>query len=182
MRIYWQWIIALMLCWPVSTQAVGVSVSPSSLQITTPSVSDAKLTITNISPEPIRVSIVADDFVGYFKISPSESELIPQESLSVSISGDFSDFDAGVQNTNLSVISQALDKKSFNAASGIKIPVTVNITEKYWQWSKETVFIAVFAGFLLVALVIEAIFWILKSRRKHPKGFVNFLRKRRFLL
>lgn len=182
MRIKWQWIILICLVWPACSQAVGVSVNPSSLQIISPKFWDNKLTITNISPEPIMVSILADDFGEYFDIRPSETELLPQEKLVVSVDGDFSNFESGIKNTNLSVISRALDKKSFNAASGIKIPVTINIAQEYFHWSKEAVFVAVFIGLFVLALIIETIFWILRSRKKKPKGPVNFLHKRRFLL
>lgn len=182
MRIKWQWIILIYLVWPACSQAVGVSVNPSSLQIIAPQFQDNKLTITNISPEPILVSIGPDDFGDYFKISPTETELLPQENVVVSISGDFSKIEPGIKNTYLSVVAKALDKKSFNAASGIKIPVTINIAKSYWQWSKEMVFVVVFVGLLVLALGLEIIFWILRSRKKKPKGHVNFLRKRRFLL
>jgi len=100
---------------PLTVQAVGLSVSPSSLDIFYPDVLTQKIKIQNISSEPIKIYVRADDFSKEISLEPAEFDLLPQEIALVNISADFNHLSAGVRKTNISVLSQALDKKSFNA-------------------------------------------------------------------
>ncbi len=184
-RIFLQIIIFISLCFPLLAQAVGIAVSPSSLDFALPQYDSRNLTITNISPEPIIVFVQADDFVDKIVINPSELKLLPDESSQVKIKVSFTDSPAGVQHTNISVVSRAINPQSFNAASGIKIPLTVNIVDYSWQWSGATVFIAVFCGLLVLIFVAQAIFWLLtlhpKKSRWLPTNFLKLHRRQSWL-
>ena len=173
-------IIFLGLSFPVLTQAVGLSVRPSSLDLVFPNMHSKDLVVTNISSEPITVNIQADDFVSHIIASPNELRLLPDESSRVKITANFDDAKPGVEQTNISIISRAIDPRSFNAASGIKIPLTINIVKKYWQWSGEMIFLAVFFELLVAILSIHLVFLILRPKPKQPIWLPsNFLKLHR---
>jgi|GEM_PF-2459879 len=170
-------IIFLGLSFPLFTQAIGLSVKPSSLDLVLPSIHSKDLVITNISSEPITVNISADDFVSYITVSPNELRLLPDESSRVKIMANFNGVRSGVEQTNISIISRAVDPRSFNAASGIKIPLTINIVKKYWQWSGEMIFLAVFFALLMLILSAQLVFLIFKAKAKRSKWLpINFLK------
>ncbi|MCD4760607.1 hypothetical protein K8R42_01795, partial [bacterium] len=134
----------------------------------------------NISAEPIIVFISPDDFVENIIIQPSEIKLLPDEITQLKIQVYFPEEASGIKNTHISVVSRAIDKKSFNAASGIKIPLTVNITKEYFQWSGPVIFVVVFGGLLLLALLVQSIFELTKHKKKRRRWpDVNFLHHRR---
>jgi len=176
MRILFRILIFLGLFWPLGSLAVGVSVSPSSLDVLFPDIRESYLTVTNISAEPVMVQIELDHFQENIKTEPSEVKLLPEEATKIKLRIDFNGWPTGLENTYLSVVTRALNKKSFNAASGFKIPVTVNITKSYWRWSGAAVFLIVFGGLLIIALMIQVIFSLFKLRRK-KKGWLgtNFI-------
>jgi len=169
-------LIFLGLLLPLRSQAVGISVTPPSLDIIFPDTKESHLVITNISQEPVVVSIRPDHFADYIKVIPSEISLLPEEVSKVKIESHFEEFTAGVNNTYISVITKPLDKKSFNAASGLKIPITVHIVQSYWQWSGAIIFIVVFFSLFILALVIQSIFILFKFK-KRKRGWLgtNFL-------
>ena len=167
---------------PLSAQALGVSVSPSKLEIIQSESNKVSLIITNISTEPISVSVFSDDFKDYISISPAQFELLPEEKIKVNVLTNFDDKEALIKRTDVSIVSQTLDKKSFNAASGIKIPISVYIINKQFQWSGTLVFLAVFFGVLSLLALLEFFFWLIRPKKK--KGFwpkVNFLKRHRGL-
>lgn len=167
---------------PLSAQALGVSVSPSKLEIIQSENSKTSLIITNISTEPISVSVFSDDFKDYISISPAQFELLPEEKTKVNILTSFDNKEALIKRTDVSIVSFALDKQSFNAASGIKIPLSVYIMNKQFQWSGATVFLRVFFGVLLLLALLKFFFWLIRPKKKKkfwPK--VNFLKRHRGL-
>jgi hypothetical protein len=161
---------------PLNAKAVGVSVNPSDLDIILPSVTNSHLNIKNISTEPIAVSVYSDDFSEQITIVPNELRLLPDEIGQVKVITNFDNQAKGVKKTNISVVAKAVNKRSFNAASGLKIPLTIHIGEKYWHWTAATVFGTFFVGLLLIGFTIELIFLILRSRHKKRHIFGhNFL-------
>lgn len=164
---------------PLSAQALGVSVSPSKLEIIQRDDNKTSLIITNISSETISVSVFSDDFKDYISISPAQFELLPEEKIKVNVLANFDDKETLIKRTDVSIVSQTLDKKSFNAASGIKIPLSVYIINKQFQWSGALVFLVVFFGVLLLLAFLKLFFWFVRPKKKKkfwPK--VNFLKRR----
>ena len=151
---------------PIGSQALGVAVSPSSLEMLYPDKQTTSLNIRNISEEPVLVFIQVDDFANSLSVQPTELKLLPDEVGQIQLKGDFSNQPSSLQKTNISVISKAIDKRSFNAASGLKIPLTIYITKHYFQWSGSAVFVVVFLVLLLVALLVQLFFWLFKTRKK----------------
>jgi len=161
---------------PLSVKAVGISVTPSTVDLLYPDIVKEKITVKNISTEPIMVYIYADDFLDNINIVPNEFELLPDQLSLVNILGDFNNFETGIQKTNISVLSKAKDKKSFNAISGIKIPVNIYISKSYFIWSGEAVFVVVFLSLLAIFGLIYIFINIFnKKSKKYKKEFINLL-------
>ena len=165
---------------PLGAQAIGVSVSPAKLEIIYPSNDKATLIITNISPEPILVTVFPDDLEEFIKISPAEFELMPEEKTPVNILLDFKQPKSGLKKTDISIVSRALEKQSFNAASGIKIPLSIYFDNGLFKWSGLLVFVVVFFSILLAFLLARLIFWLIRpKKKKHFWQKIDFLRQHR---
>lgn len=162
--------------WPQNSQALGVAISPSSLEFIG-HYDQKSLQVKNTSKEPIAVKIYTDDFVDSFLFSPSEFELLPEQLYIVNIDSDFSLQKPGVLQTNISVLSKALDNKSFNAISGVKIPVKVYISSSQFIWSGPMVFVLVFLALFLVYFVYRSFIYIFyrKKGKNKPLVDLNFL-------
>lgn len=149
--------------------AVGVAVNPSELEIVLPGDNQTTLQVTNISDEPVMVFISSDDFADNIITDPIEVQLLPEQVTQVRVVADFANTPAGVKKTNISVVTQAIDKRSFNAASGIKIPLTINIARSYWQWSGEAVFVLAFLSLFVLFFII----WLIHKSIKKKKAVIN---------
>ena len=152
---FFKLLLLILFLFPLPSQAVGISVSPSSVDLLSPNVFEKSISVKNISQEPIIIRVYADDFSNNLLIEPNEFELWPDQVSPVKITTDFENFSPGVQKTHISVLSKALDKRSFNAISGIKIPLTIYISESYFIWSGPLIFLLVFFG-LLIKLFIDS--------------------------
>ena len=154
---------------PLKVLAVGVAVNPSELQIVLPGDNQTTLQVTNISDEPVMVFVSSDDFVDNIIIDPAEIQLLPEQATQIRVTANFANTPAGVKKSNISVITQAVDKRSFNASSGIKIPLTINIAKSYWQWSGEAVFVLVFLSLFALFFII----WLIIKFIKKKKAVIN---------
>jgi hypothetical protein len=167
--------LLLLLLFPNISQAVGVAVEPSSLEFIYNANQSETLLISNISQEPIVITVQADDLADNINIQPSEFTLLPDQVSPVDLEFYFTDQQSGIKKTNISIISKALHKKSFNAASGIKIPVTIAIVIDRWQWNAATIFLVVFSTLLLLGLVAQIIFILWRPRKKHSFLSIDFV-------
>ena len=167
--------LLLILLFPSIGQAVGVAVEPASLEFIYDAGQSETLLITNISQEPILVTVQTDDLTDNINIQPSEFTLLPDQISPVDLEFSFSDQKSGIKKINISIISKALNKKSFNATSGIKIPVTIAIVFDHWQWNTATIFLAVFLGLLVLGLFMHLIFVLWRPRKKRSFLDLDFL-------
>jgi hypothetical protein len=168
-------LVLLFLFFPIGVGAVGVSVSPSSLEVLYPDKQDLELVIQNISLEPVSVYIYPDDYKKSIVASPDEIKLLPDEFGRISLSLDFSGEESGVKNTQISVVTKAIDKRSFNAASGLKIPISINIHQESWRWSAAAVFVVAFGSLFILAIIVQLIFILSRPRKKKHWYNLNFL-------
>ena len=165
-------LICFIILFPLSSQAVGISVNPSSLDILYPSIREERIAVKNISSEPIVVYIYPDDFGDNIKLQPNEFNLMPDQLASIKILTNFDNFSEGTQKTNISVLSKALDKKSFNAISGIKIPISIYIAHTYFEWSGPAVFVLVFGVGLTILLLWQIVVKLFPKKKKIDKKMV----------
>ena len=167
---------------PLSGQALGISVRPAELEMIIPEKSSDYLIIKNISLEPITVSIYSDAFSQELKINPSELELLPEESARVQISFVGDKNRSGVKKTNLSLLARNMDQKKFNAASGLKIPLTIFMPGSSFNWTWLTIATLVFFGFLFLLAIVRFFYYFFQLKKRKKKNLwqkINFLGKYR---
>lgn len=149
---------------PSIAAAVGISVQPARLELYYPGLNQKAIVVKNISAEPVSLNIYVDDFKDQVAIEPSELSLLPGQASPVQVKVDFSGQPAGAENTNLSVVASALDKRSFNAASGIKVPLTIIVRESFWA---KPIILLVLGVFLVLLFMI---LWLIC---KDPKAWIQ---------
>lgn len=160
---------------PKVVLAVGVEVNPAQINILYPDDKETNLAIKNISKEPIFVTVSADHFTKNIEIYPNEFQLLPDENIKLKVNNIFDEEKEGVKNTYISVVSKPLERQSFNAASGIKIPITINISQEKWRWSGYSVFVVSFFFMFLLVVIIHGIMSVFDIRKVKPKWHVNLL-------
>ena len=167
---------------PLTSQALGISVQPAELEMIIPEKSSDYLTIKNISLEPITVDIYFDAFSQELKTNLSELELLPEESARVQVSFVGDKNKSGVQKTNLSLLARNMDQKKFNAASGLKIPLTIYMPGSSFHWTWPTIATLVFFGFLFLLVVARFFYYFFQFKKRKKKNLwqkINFLGKYR---
>lgn len=163
--------LILIFLLPLSVKGIGVSVSPIKLEIKYLENSKDYLKIKNISQEIVYVSIYPDAFQNNIKIYPEEVQLLPEQTTKIEIDTNFGkEKKDQILKTNISVITKALDKKNFNAASGIKIPINI-IIEKQNNYSK------LFLFFILGIFILAIIFIFISKYNNKKNNFFHKLKK-----
>ncbi|MBU1131075.1 hypothetical protein KJ840_03005 [Patescibacteria group bacterium] len=161
--------------------AAGISVSPNSLFFSLP-VNDKEtktLTINNISTAPQIYNLYSDELTDIITINPTIFRLEPGEDINVSIT--VRPRQDGALATNISVVAEDIDRRKFNAAAGVKIPVEIiakDIASSFFQKN--------FFWFIITIslLIIAADVIIIIRRRRHLtfwqkiKQLVNSIFKR----
>lgn len=153
-------------------QAVGLTLAPAKIAVSYPQDKSAELVVTNISSEPILVKISPDNWTKEIVITDAEFSLMPEAKTKVKINFNFSPHKSQIYQTNLSVVANALSPSSFNAASGIKVPVSVSIAP-----TKTRLVLFIFFSILFICLLVISIFYY--YRRKHSllhRLHLDFLR------
>lgn len=173
---YFKYLLLALLI-PNIVLAVGLEVKPSNINILYPDNKEIDLSITNISKEPIFVTAQADHFGDNIEVYPSELQLLPEQVSKLKIVSNFDGHKEGVKNTYISIVSKPLERQSFNAASGIKIPMTINISQSKWRWSGPAVFVISFLFLFLLAVIIQGIVSLFNIRYKKTKFHINLLKQ-----
>ncbi|MBU1038916.1 hypothetical protein KKC17_01625 [Patescibacteria group bacterium] len=117
--------------------AMGLGVSPTSLTIATnhQGLAKTELVISNPSAEVGLFTIAADEYADWFVFQPAELRLDPKSQQRVNLI--IKPNKVGRYASNLSILAYPLDNRSFNAASGIKVPfnlTVVNLPTSQWQY------------------------------------------------
>lgn len=114
--------------WP-GLLLVGLAVTPSELKVvqTAPENSPAKLIVKNASREVSLFEVYPDDFESIIRASPSSFILEAGEEREVNIQNNFRQ--EGQYRTDISVVARPIAASAFNAAGGMKIPLTVNVNQ-----------------------------------------------------
>ncbi|HBT81541.1 hypothetical protein A2757_00515 [Candidatus Giovannonibacteria bacterium RIFCSPHIGHO2_01_FULL_48_47] len=107
--------------------AVGLSVYPKELRVSAMvgETANYKLNVKNPSGEVSLFEVYPDDLGAIVKVSPSSFILESEESREVSVR--VTARGEGVFKTNISVVATPVASASFNAGSGVKIPVEISV-------------------------------------------------------
>lgn len=153
-------------------QAVGLTLSPAKIEVSYPKDKSAELVVTNISSEPILVKIFPDHLTKEINISDAEFTLMPEAKTKVEINFNFAPHKSQIYQTNLSVVANALSAASFNAASGIKVPISVSVTPP-----KTRLVLFSFLFIIIILLLITSFFYYQKRKSSVlHKLHLDFLR------
>jgi len=145
-----------------STQAVGVGVKPKEIDLT---VKIGRETVTeflvmNVSDQPAIYQVYPDALEGEIKLGPSDFRLEPGGSqivkASIIISGP------GRYSTNISVVARPLGATGLVAASGVKVPITIDSSGIPIWWLG--------VGVVLACLVIIFVLLLIKRRNHKLKN------------
>ena len=112
-----------------SAFAIGVGVKPSVLELE-PKIGQfekTKILVYNISQEAGVFQVFPDELNKWIKIEPNNFRLEAGETKEVNIT--ILAKEDGRKTTNISVLAKPLDRRSFGASSGIKIPLRLNVKE-----------------------------------------------------
>ncbi|OIP80571.1 MAG: hypothetical protein COT39_00090 [Parcubacteria group bacterium CG08_land_8_20_14_0_20_48_21] len=146
--------------------AIGVGVTPSALEVSgrKGGAAEALLMVTNTAQEAGMYRISADDYAAWMVFAPDEIRLEAGESQKIRIR--LLPQQEGIFGTTISVVGYALDKKSFNAGSGIKVPLRFTVTgleaDRLLFWRN------VIIDILIVLMVGGAgLFWWLWYGKRH---------------
>lgn len=140
-------------------QAVGLTLSPAKIEVGYPKDKSAELVVTNISSEPILVKIFPDNLTKEINISDAEFTLMPEAKTKVKINFNFTAHKSQIYQTNLSVVAKALSAASFNAASGIKVPISVSVMP-----TKAKLVLFVFLFIVVILGFITGIFYYYRRK------------------
>jgi len=141
-------------------QAVGLTLAPAKIELSYPAKKSAELIITNISSEAILVKISPDDLAEEIIIQDAEFTLMPEAKTKVKIDFNFTAHKSQIYQTNLSVVANALAAEHFNAASGIKVPISVNV-------SPDKSYLVLFSLVLILVVLVFIVASFYYYRRKH---------------
>lgn len=150
--------------------AVGVGVRPSflDLELSVGQVHISKIIVYNISQEAAIFKVYPDELANWITVEPADFRLEASENKEIKIV-----IKANVEGrhaTNLSVVASPLDKRLFNADSGIKVPVRLDVRAGAGGFfSNFYIFMALWLGFSVI-LICLVIFIVIKLRRKTWKA------------
>jgi len=145
-----------------SAQAVGVGVKPKEIDLT---VKIGKETVTeflvmNVSDQPAIYQIYPDALEEEIKLGPSDFRLEPGASQIVKATVTINN--PGRFSTNISVVARPLGATGLVAASGVKVPITINSSGISVWWLG--------FGAALACLVIIFVLLLIKRRNNKLKN------------
>jgi hypothetical protein len=146
-----------------SLHAIGISVAPSQINLTTQvkKLEEFQLKLKNPSTEVAMFRVSLDNFDDW--ITPEQTSLTidPQEEKKVTIK--FRPTEEGVYSSNISVTSQPLSNQTFKAGAGVKVPLTITVSNNTTLGIYAR--LEFWIGVLDVLLILFLIWWWIKSRK-----------------
>ena len=171
--------LALSLTLMETALAAGVSVKPDKLSfiIRAGEEEEKSVVVENISDRPVIYNLYVDEMEDQIFLAPANFRLEVGEKRQVKVKA--SPRAAGLFATNLSIVTQDLDRRTFNVATGVKVPLTLQVAPStafvLTAWLSKT---AVFSiPILLAAIVILAILLFRKKKHWWDKLINIFKRK-----
>jgi len=150
-------------------QAAGVLVKPSELNfaLTAGAKASQWLTVENISDRPVLYHLYADELADQLIIEPSDFrlEVAEKQRLKVTLLPKR----PGLGATNLSIVAQDLDRREFNVATGVKVPIAfeAKAAPKIPFSFKNLPIIIKWSAVVLLGLIIALLAaWLILRRRK----------------
>lgn len=157
-------ILSLLFAVVLSANASGVKVNPSKLEIAVKineSVS-REITVTNPTSDVQIFKVYPDDFSDIIKVDPSsftlEAGTEKTVTITVEIKGDTNN--SGTLNTDISVVAKPLAETGFQTNAGVKIPLSIAVSEN--SSSGRTYGLIVFLPFFILLAGITTFIYFLR--------------------
>jgi len=146
-------------------QAAGISVTPDKLSIQTYVKGEVvrDLYVKNISSGPVIYNLYAEELADEIAIQPDFIRLEASETQRIKIS--VKPKTMGVYVTNIAVVAQELDRRQFNASTGVKIPLDLRVTSAPKTVFSELSFWGIIGGALSIVALVVVIIIVRKKRR-----------------
>ncbi|OGY82352.1 MAG: hypothetical protein A3F54_02265 [Candidatus Kerfeldbacteria bacterium RIFCSPHIGHO2_12_FULL_48_17] len=155
--------------------AIGVGAKPSHLEMNfaNRNTQTTEVIVFNLSDEAAALTIAPDELRDWITIEPTTLELAAQEHATVKVT--ITPQDSGQVTTNLSITAESLHKQGFNPASGIKIPINIQVQEKSADTVNLRLFISIGLGILALAIIVGMIgfFWYRKTLLQMEGGLLT---------
>ncbi len=157
----------------VVVQAVGLSVSPKELKFLADvgETVSQKLKVKNPSGEVSIFEVYPDDLGALVKISPASFILESEEEKEVTV--QVTPKEEGIFKTNISVVASPVASSSFNAGSGVKIPLEISAGES-GPWFAALISLpfsgARMLGIMLLFLIVVSVFLVIRYGVKQIKS------------
>lgn len=148
-----------------SARAVGISVSPKELKISAHAnqTVNYKLSVKNPSGEVAVFEVYPDDLGMIIKITPASFILESEQEKEVNV--QVAPREEGILKTNISVVATSVASSSFNAGSGVKIPVEITVGESE-PWFAALISLpfsgARALGIVLLFSIVASVFFTIK--------------------
>ncbi len=129
MKLRFLIVIGLLIIRANFAYAAGIEVSPAKLDIDAKKTS-VELIVANPTADVQIFQVYADDFEDQIKLSPQSFTLESgaRKVVVVTIAASFANLKQdGVFATNISIIGKPLAEGTFSVATGVKVPITVNL-------------------------------------------------------
>ncbi len=146
-------------------QAIGLSITPASLSITTQEnePASAAMQVANPSREVAMFEVYPEDFDGLIVPIPSRFTLQSGESRTVFIK--VIPKQEGLYSTNLSLVARPLIDPILGIGSGVKLPIRVEITKSTSRNNLTGILVQNFGIPLLIPLLVVLGLWLFLRRR-----------------
>jgi P pilus assembly chaperone PapD len=123
-------IIGMLVTAPFSAFALGLSVSPSriDMKVAVDATKEQKIIVVNTSDDVALFDVYPDEMARMIGVSPSSFTLEAGEEKAVQL--EVSSEDEGIYSTNISVVARALSDSVVSASGGVKVPLTITVGPK----------------------------------------------------
>ena len=147
-----------------SVQAVGLIIKPTEINISARArtEAEAEFLVVNIEAEPAIYQISPDALLNEIKLEPADFQLEPNASQLVKVKVKISE--PGRYQTNISVIARPLGAGGLTLASGVKLPLMIEVS----GWPLWAYFAGVILLIIICLLIGFGVKWIL-SKGKQDK-------------
>lgn len=110
--------------------AIGIGTNPSflELEMRKGQSKEVKIWVYNISQEAGIFQVFPDELKDWIKIEPNNFRLEAGENKEIKITVLAKE--GGIKSTNLSVLANSLDRRSFSVGPGLKIPLRLNVNKE----------------------------------------------------
>ncbi|MFZ2970524.1 MAG: hypothetical protein WA063_05215 [Minisyncoccia bacterium] len=126
-------IISFLLFAAASASASGVTINPPKIDLAVKinKPSSEEVTITNPTSDAQIFKVYPDDFVDIIKANPSSFTLEAGAKKTVTVTVEIKDGQnsSGTLNTNISVVAKPLAEAGFQTNAGVKIPLSITVSE-----------------------------------------------------